>query len=43
MGYWPCWTTVLIGEATPLHRTGDEDTISAAAALTGDGMVVGCD
>lgn len=31
-----------MGEATPLHRTGEEDTISAAAALTGDGMVVGC-
>lgn len=30
-----------MGEATPLQRTGEADTISAAAALTGDGMVVG--
>lgn len=42
MENWPCWTTVLMGEATPLHRTGDEDTASAAAALTGDGRVVAC-
>lgn len=33
----------MIGEATPLHRTGEEETISTAAALTGDGMVVGCE
>lgn len=31
-----------MGEATPLHRTGEDATMSAAAALTGDGMVVGC-
>lgn len=30
-----------MGEATPLHRTGEAATISAAAALTGEGIVVG--